>query len=488
MCVSVASEYEGSQLRNTKEYSGQLRASASVARKGLDILSSMASRLLPALLPSFLSPILVINNLAEPLKLSPTSHLDGLRGIAALFVYVGHFVGPFYADQFQHGYGYGSNRSVVQLPIIRLAYSGSPMVSVFFVISGFVLSIKPLKLMKAREWDRILQTVASATFRRAIRLFSPVFVSTFLVSISVWLRLFEIDFKDVPPGITVMRPVLQESLWAQLKDWGYYVATTLTDVWSWKILRPGSNYGGHLWTITFEFRCSMLLFLTHVGISRLSLVSFYAISLSSIVYCLAWEKWDFAHFIAGMLLAKASLYGHPAPQEGARKTRRSAQILSSLLAWACLFVGLYFASFPNSHGAETPGYVWLARVVAERHNWELFGTVMIVWSLSHIAVLQRGLTTPIIQYLGRISFSFYIIHEPLLHVFGWSLVKKTWLVTGNTSSFRYQLGTLVAFLLLTPLIICIADVFWRLVDVPSMALARWVEGKCFVPFTADGED
>jgi peptidoglycan/LPS O-acetylase OafA/YrhL len=45
------------------------------------------------------------------------------------------------------------------------------MVDVFFVISGYVLSVKLLKLIRAQDADRLLQHFTSSIFRRYMRLF-----------------------------------------------------------------------------------------------------------------------------------------------------------------------------------------------------------------------------------------------------------------------------------------------------------------------------
>jgi hypothetical protein len=67
-----------------------------------------------------------------------------------------------------YGYGQGENRGLFQLPIFRLFYSGPPMVAIFFVISGFALSLKPLSLIRVEDWEQSLHTMASLIFRRGI--------------------------------------------------------------------------------------------------------------------------------------------------------------------------------------------------------------------------------------------------------------------------------------------------------------------------------
>ncbi len=76
------------------------------------------------------------------------SFLDGVRGYASLTVFVSHFFEPFEpAKRFGYGFGETNNR-FLQLPIVRLLYSGVPMVALFFIISGYALSYKPVLLIQ----------------------------------------------------------------------------------------------------------------------------------------------------------------------------------------------------------------------------------------------------------------------------------------------------------------------------------------------------
>jgi peptidoglycan/LPS O-acetylase OafA/YrhL len=46
-------------------------------------------------------------------------------------------------------------------------------VHLFFVISGFSITLKPLKLARRGQYDALLESLVSATFRRAARLYLP---------------------------------------------------------------------------------------------------------------------------------------------------------------------------------------------------------------------------------------------------------------------------------------------------------------------------
>jgi hypothetical protein len=130
---------------------------------------------------------------------SQLAYLDGLRGIAAFIVYIDHFSAPHFKGMLDSYGSTPSDTSILQLPIIRLLYNGGPMVCVFFVISGAVLSLKPLTLLNAQHWINVYQTLTSSVFRRFIRLYLPTTIVTFLVMVMVQLRFtFEYPIPENP--------------------------------------------------------------------------------------------------------------------------------------------------------------------------------------------------------------------------------------------------------------------------------------------------
>ena len=65
------------------------------------------------------------------------------------------------------------------LPILRLSLQGGFLaVTIFFVISGYVCAMKPLKLSRAGKPDEARKAIASAAFRRILRLGAPATVAT----------------------------------------------------------------------------------------------------------------------------------------------------------------------------------------------------------------------------------------------------------------------------------------------------------------------
>ena len=105
--------------------------------------------------------------------------MDGLRGIGAFVVYLCHFFDRFYhiptKKQFEDKTGPAENMAPdwFRTTPITILYHGYFWVVVFFILSGFVLTLRFFKIRKAT-------CVTGGTFRRYVRLMVPVwFVLSF---------------------------------------------------------------------------------------------------------------------------------------------------------------------------------------------------------------------------------------------------------------------------------------------------------------------
>jgi peptidoglycan/LPS O-acetylase OafA/YrhL len=245
-------------------------------------------------------------------------------------------------------------------------------------------------------------------------------------------------------------------------------------------------YDVHLWTIPIEFRNSLILFATLVGLSRLKARVRVGLTMILYVYCSCHTvaESETALFMAGMGIAEFMLV-----QEEPKK--RSVLIDASTKPWtkrndvqfafwcALEFVGLHLLSW-NAH--STPGYRTLARMtppftdIAE-YFWHRLGAAVFVFALSGSAHLRRPFQTPFAAYLGKISFPLYIVHGPLNHTLGLWLVGVFFKVTGSESFAGYETGVVLAFFTEAVVVVWLADLVMRTVDAPSVKFGRWLQSK-----------
>ncbi|KAL1966430.1 hypothetical protein VTN77DRAFT_4572 [Rasamsonia byssochlamydoides] len=485
---------QGGSPRNSSPYdSSDSRAPASAHHEEglISCISRGLSQLGLAVVPSFLQSA-VGGEPPKPAKLHDIAALDGLRGWACLFVFNFHFIFT-YTWQVGIGWGFGgANFGIHQLPFVHMLISGHVMVAIFFVISGYVLSYRPLKLIRSRSWEQTFAVLSSATFRRGLRLYIPSIVGTICVFLAVRLGLYDYSQTVINEGHTItgtneQHPPILPTIYAQFWDW-YYTVVRLMNVWDWSLYY--NNYNPHLWTIPVEFRSSMVLFMTILATSRFKTKVRMGLVAALIWFCVRWGRWDVVLFLCGMFMAELDLINgvwshptlaeekpdHPGPIK--RFFRRYERTL-----WIFIFiVGLYIGSSPNTGVKYTPGYMWLGRITPktypEPHRFpQTIGAVLIVHSINNSPPIQKLFTNSISQYLGKISYAFYIVHGPILHSLGYSIMPSIWRYTGKETNLQFCTGLLIGWIICLPVALWAGDIFWRVVDIPSVKFARWLEDR-----------
>ncbi|KAI5861189.1 acyltransferase [Durotheca rogersii] len=474
---------------SVKTYFGGLRLSS---------WASTALRMVMFLLPSFVHHRCARERFRSE-RLSPTAYLDGMRGLAALFVFFCHF---FYtAFKIAEGWGHNNaNYEIWRLPFVRLLYSGPSMVCIFFVISGYALSLKPLKQLRSRSFDGFSQTMTSFIFRRYFRLYLPPLISTFAVMVLLRLGVYEMtrtfsgDRKYVH-NVIEHHPVLEETAEKQLKHWVREMYN-FVHIWGWEKFGGATGYDVHLWTIPVEFRCSMMLFLVILGTARLRTSARFVCLGLLMWFVLRSDRWEMVLFLWGMAIAELDLIrdahepniSQPptAPlallplekTEGAPEKRRCA---NGLLWTLASIPSLYLMSEPDAGPDGVPGWKYLGTLIPEWFSdryryYQMIGSVVFVFCVARSPSWQRVFNSPPVQYFGRISYALYLMHGPVLHTVGYMVERWAWSLTGTEGS-AYNWGFVLASIFNIPLVIWASDIFWRAVDAPTVRFAKWLEGK-----------
>lgn len=319
--------------------------------------------MLRALLPSFLQ---------DPQGATPkpgdTAWLDGMRGVASLFVYFRHFAGLTH-PHIQATYGRTpEDVYITQLPIVRLFVSGPAMVSLFFVISGYALSLAPLRALHQDGHEACLTRLSSATFRRAARIFLPGVVVTFGIMMCVWLGLYKWGHMSHENSehllVGMPEPPMHEGEPFSVHFWDW-VWSTCRWLNVWRL--DANPYNPHMWTLGIEFRCSIVLFITLVGLARVRVMLRLMALFLAVVYCHFANETGGWMFFAGSFLAQLRLIQvyHGSASKGAEpqgllgeKTEEAEEVdlFTSLYdiperdIYRCIvFVaGLYLMSYPDA--------------------------------------------------------------------------------------------------------------------------------------------
>ncbi|KAF4637093.1 hypothetical protein G7Y89_g999 [Cudoniella acicularis] len=391
------------------------------------------------LLPSFIQPYYTGES-AIRRKPSPTAYLNGIRGYASFAVFIQHYSNEYYRGE--HTFGYHSRPEdvhLIQLPFIRLCFSGGFMVTIFFLLSGYVLAYKPLQLARKNDAIGLHNNIASSIFRRGPRLFLPLIPPMFIASTCIYLgwygkSQFPLERWIVETTHTSYFGQLGETL-----DNFWRVISPLDGDWFYPVEDPP------FWTLPLEFRGSLLIHVLVLGLSkvktiiRMTIVSLFAI------YSMQKTRWDFFLFASGMILAELRLIrnAHPSLLENWIQDPilfKQAKLVKQTFWIVSFIASLYLGSWP-SKAIWTYGYQTIASWTPAQYPdglmmelfWESIAAVMLLTSLENFEPLQKIFSSRLALYLGDISFSLDQWQSPL---------------------------------------------WWRLVDENSVKLARWLAVKC----------
>lgn len=371
--------------------------------------------------------------------------LLGLRGLAALIVVVHHCMLRF--DVFRQVYAdpkrlddVGSVPWLMVHTPLHLVWAGGEAVFVFFVLSGFVLV---LPVIRSKRFSWIAYYPA-----RLIRLYLPVWAS-----IAWALSLF-----------LITRAVSASAG----RAWVDERQTTIEplQIIERSILLHNSNfYNGPLWSIVWEVLFSLLLPLYIVVLLRFRLSWQWKLAVSLLATIIgAYLRSSvppignlllyMSMFAIGVLMAgNLSTLGELADRISSsphRRTRWNLTLVGSLLALTAYWFALLSTS--NKHLLDMTYVI------------QLLGAAGLVFSAIFDERVRGCLESVPLRRLGTISFSLYLVHDPII------------------AMLDYLLGNrIVDFVVGIPLSLAIATVFYFIVERPSHKLARHVASRLAPP-------
>ncbi|KAK7981506.1 Acyltransferase 3 [Apiospora saccharicola] len=422
-----------------------------------------------------------------------TAWLDGLRGWAAFSVCLAHMsvythprieqcYGALIQSSPESNHPSLRNATPAAVPVLRLFWSGGHFaVMIFFVISGYVLTKRPIALLsqpsapshpqhKSDDGDRktaFVDALHSALVRRPLRLILPVALST-LVFATSW-HVF---------GIVTPWPKQQANLVA---EWWNWARDLLKFCYFFRNRALYTLYNIHTWTIPVELRgsYSILVWLFLWGytgdsgvLTRRRVVATAAMTFYLVMFAAgAW----YAAFFAGMLTAEINtlastaaspdaslkdktpiigdnIHLHHLPWDGLIHCLRQRPRLRSVLLHAMLAAGLYLGSEPSSDVLKPEellgtcrGWKTLSRMVpapytasdepesVHRWFWLFWAAWLLFVSIKEIDWTRSLFETRFSQYLGHHSFALYLVHGPLIGLYSERLFYLTGVKRGPLS-------------------------------------------------------
>ena len=354
---------------------------------------------------------------------------DGLRGVAALSVVLCHFMACIYPASMGHApLPGGASPAGVETPVtaflsipwLSFLWNGTFAVSVFFVLSGYVLTkpfvetgdMSSMKLRAARRYPRlcipILGSILLTYSIMSLGLSHAAELSG--VTKTTWAN----QFWNFPPSFLL---ALKEGLYGA-------------------IFTGQSSYNPILWTMKVEFIGSMIVFgfraLNQNG--RAGLINFVVVTAALMIFFP--DEWSlYVGFLAGSYLGQLRL---PQPR---------------WLTMVAVLVAVFFGSYGYSRWyAFTSGLPLTANGI--KNLMSTIGAVALLYVVRAGWFHGLFVSRPA-QYLGKVSYAIYLVHFPLLLSFtAWAFVRVYGLTNG-----AYDISAGITLVVTVALVLATASAF-----------------------------
>lgn len=365
--------------------------------------------------------------------------LEGLRGLAALGVVTSHFLFsffPFLSKRFVESIEIPQRYAIeryLDYGILGIFYNGSFQVSIFFVLSGYVITGKFIRTGEAN----VLWT---ASLKRLPRLMIPVFFSC----------LFAYLLLSYGAMCTSNAVAIGGAGWpmAQYQD-KISFATMLYQSTFGVILTNTYPLNAPLWTIRIELIASFMLFASYAfsgAKSPIKALAFFLLAMMAFVPD-AWQYYSL--FIIGSMI-------------------HYVLNIRRLAAFLLILVSFYLGGYNNSFIYDPIRTVFgMANAATPFDSAKSFcylvGSVFLVTGVIHSHWAQRVLSFPAFVWLGRISFGMYLLHWPVICSLGFFMFHQ--LQVGL--EWGHDLSGCVTGLVVITVVFVSSEIFTRLVDAPA---------------------
>jgi len=303
--------------------------------------------------------------------------LDALRGIAALTVFFGHYMSikihePLY--------------STLYPTPLAILFNGNAAVMFFFVLSGFVLSLPFVNT------DKPLSLVEFYT-KRVFRIY-PAFI--FAIIFSVMLKEFVFD----KTGMASFSEWIRAS-WT----WEWNKQSIKEILKTFLLIGPRFNENfidQPIWSLVFEMKISIILPFFIIIVSRGGLA--FNVFFLCVIICLSYDHlwWPLLIFYYGVILAKYK-----------------GQLMLAVKEWPLIYVCVAFllAIFLYNNNMEFLHFYQQLNSL-NKTTWSNYfiavGSSIMMFIVLARERVSRFFENGIFTFLGNISYSFYLVHFPLL--------------------------------------------------------------------------
>lgn len=305
--------------------------------------------------------------------------LEGLRGIAALYVVFSHFMSM---SDGRRSTGWVSHAPAWLYNFMGYFWYGNIAVAAFIVLSGFCLQLSLFTRGNGR-----ITNLKDYFRRRAMRILPPYYAA---LAISVWVAT-NITAKQNFPPFTRYVPVTNENVLAHV-----FLYHNFNPAWMYKI-------NGVMWSIAVEAQLYLLFPLLVLGFFKVGRIAVLAACagiawavIATVPVAPKLYPWFLPLFVLGMV--SAHLAHRPSKRFGHQP------LLAAVVGCAAL-AGVYQATLQDQ-----PLHV------QDSYSGVVVACLCYVLTTSRGGPLLKVLSLPPLVLLGNFSYSLYLMHHPIQQI------------------------------------------------------------------------
>lgn len=359
-------------------------------------------------------------------------YLDGLKGIGCVAVFLTHFVYAFYYGMYHYDpvscHLPGKIDIVIGKSPLNVFFNGNTAVRLFLILSGFLLCRSFLITGDKKR-------LAASAKKRYLRLMPTVLVINILIYLAMKFGLYQNTAAAVLAG--------SEEWFAGFNSFSPSFLSMLKESLYGCFLFGTNDYNGVLWTLQILFLGAYIDYalaaLTGGRRFRWIVYAIVAVVLLRTDFLGIFLGYVLCDFMCTDWNGKQWLCGN------------------RILNWLMFAVGLYFMCYPSA-GFGYEGTLWGILPFVFVNYYHIFGVLCFVFAVLNLKSVQGFLSKKIFLYMGRISYSLYLIHFLVIATFG------SWFLLTVEPLLGYNLTCLIDLVLISVITVGLSELSVRYVE------------------------
>lgn len=320
----------------------------------------------------------------------------------------------------------GKEIRFLQLPFFRIFIQGRLGVVMFSMITGYVCSLKAIKLSRQGNYEGAFTAVSTSARRRLPRLILPISIAICFTWLMARFNAFDVSNHAPAPWLHNGNPPQRLGIFEAVAN----LIGNIMSTW----IRARNSYDPNHWNLLSLLQGSMKVYAFAVATCYLRPRYRLALAFSMVIYYwIGNDPYFGMQFFWGVFLA--DLQNHPPAMDFIANRPRLCQIF----AIVCLVIGLVIASCPEKNFEWAPWSnnlkFFLSYFLPKDPNYARFsssiGLIFISLAIHFSSFARDILSTRAFLWLGKQSFGVYLLHGPLIRttlswiVFGFDIPSDT---------------------------------------------------------------